>query len=158
MALTKKNMPWSWDNNEPAKTSFWILKEAFTSATFLLHFHLDKAIIMQTDGSDFVSVNVLSQPDNQENLHPVTFFSKKEQSLVEFNYEIYDKDLLAIIWCFKEWCANVESVNKTIKGIADDRYLEYFMTTNLLNRQPARWSEFLSQFNFKIIYRLGTVR
>jgi hypothetical protein len=31
------------------------------------------------------------------------------------------------------------------------------MFTKLLNRQQARWSEFLSRFNFKITYRLGVV-
>jgi hypothetical protein len=34
--------------------------------------------------------------------------------------------------------------------------LEYFTTTKLLNRCQARWSQFLSQFNFKIVYRPGT--
>jgi len=29
------------------------------------------------------------------------------------------------------------------------------MSTKLLNRRQARWSEFLSRFNFKIIYRPG---
>jgi len=33
--------------------------------------------------------------------------------------------------------------------------LEYFTTTKLLNRRQARWAQFLSQFNFKIVYRLG---
>jgi hypothetical protein len=33
--------------------------------------------------------------------------------------------------------------------------LEYFITTKLLNRRQARWSEFLFRFNFKIIYRSG---
>jgi hypothetical protein len=34
--------------------------------------------------------------------------------------------------------------------------LEYFTTTKLLNRRQARWSQFLSQFNFKIVYRPST--
>ncbi|KAG0155432.1 hypothetical protein PDIDSM_1009 [Penicillium digitatum] len=39
--------------------------------------------------------------------------------------------------------------------ITDHRNLEYFTTTKLLNRRQARWSEFLSRFNFKITYRPG---
>jgi hypothetical protein len=31
-----------------------------------------------------------------------------------------------------------------------------FTMTKLLNRCQARWSQFLSQFNFKIVYRHGT--
>ncbi|KAG0159972.1 hypothetical protein PDIDSM_7499 [Penicillium digitatum] len=37
-----------------------------------------------------------------------------------------------------------------VKVITDHRNLEYFTTTKLLNRRQARWSEFLSRFNFKI--------
>ena len=35
------------------------------------------------------------------------------------------------------------------------KYVEYFMIIKQLNWQQARWAEFLSKFNFKIIYRPG---
>jgi hypothetical protein len=37
----------------------------------------------------------------------------------------------------------------------DHKNLEYFTTTKLLNWRQARWAQYLSQFNFKIIYRPG---
>ena len=37
----------------------------------------------------------------------------------------------------------------------DYHNLKYFMSTKLLNRGQARWSEFLSRFNFQITYRPG---
>jgi hypothetical protein len=49
----------------------------------------------------------------------------------------------------------LEETNSSIKIITNHRNLEYFTTTKLLNRRQARWSEFLSRFNFKIIYRPG---
>ena len=51
---------------------------------------------METDSSDYVSAGVLSQYDDDGILHPVAYFSKKH-SVTECNYEIYDKELLAII-------------------------------------------------------------
>ena len=51
---------------------------------------------MECDSSDYVSSGVLSQKDDQGVLHPVAFFSKKLIA-AECNYEIYDKELLAII-------------------------------------------------------------
>ncbi|KAI0994899.1 hypothetical protein K3495_g13280 [Podosphaera aphanis] len=42
-----------------------------------------------------------------------------------------------------------------ISVISDHKNLEYFMTTKTLNRRQARWSEFLSRFNFVISYRPG---
>jgi hypothetical protein len=40
--------------------------------------------------------------------------------------------------------------------LSNHKNLEYFMMTKLLNRHQAHWSQFLSQFNFKIVYRPGT--
>lgn len=49
---------------------------------------------------------------------------------------------------------SVEPLNP-IKVYSDHRNLEWFMTTKNLNRRQARWAEFLSEFNFKIMYRPG---
>jgi hypothetical protein len=97
---------------------------------------------------------VLSQYGDDRILRPVAFFSKKH-STTECNYEIYDKELLAIVRCFEEWRPELEGTASPIKVITDHRNLEYFTTTKLLNRRQARWSEFLSRFNFQITYRPG---
>ena len=97
---------------------------------------------------------MLSQPDDAGILHPVGFFLKKH-SPAECNYEIYDKELLAIVRAFEEWRPELEGAKSTIKVLTDHRNLEYFMTSKLLNRRQARWSEFLSRFNFKIIFQPG---
>jgi hypothetical protein len=54
-----------------------------------------------TNASDYSSASILSQYDDEGILHPVTFFSKK-YSPAEYNYEIYDKELMAIIRAFEE--------------------------------------------------------
>jgi hypothetical protein len=56
---------------------------------------------VETDTSDYVSAGVLSQYDDEGILHPVTFFSEK-YSPAECNYEIYDKELMAIVCTFEE--------------------------------------------------------
>jgi trimethylamine:corrinoid methyltransferase-like protein len=45
---------------------------------------------------------MLSQYDNEGILHPIAFFSKKHTP-AEYNYEIYDKELIAIVRTFEEW-------------------------------------------------------
>ena len=70
------------------------------------------------DSSDFVSGGILSQPDDNGVLHPVAYFSKKH-SLEECNYEIYDKELLAIIRAFKEWHPKFKGVKYLIMVITD---------------------------------------
>lgn len=117
-------------------------------------FDPEMAIVVETDVSDYVSAGVLSQHDDEGVLHPVAFYSKKH-SPAECNYEIYDKELLAVIRCFEEWRPHLESTGHQIHMLSEHRNLEYFMTSKLLNRRQARWSEFLSRFNFEIKYRSG---
>ncbi|CAJ2502650.1 Uu.00g100440.m01.CDS01 [Anthostomella pinea] len=152
VALTRKGMRFDW--NPACQTAFDRLKHAFTTAPVLAPFDWEKEIIIETDTSDYVSAGVLSQYGDNGILRPVAFFSKK-YLMTEYNYEIYDKELLAIIRCFKKWRPELEGTSSPIKVITDYRNLEYFTTMKLLNRRQARWSEFLSHFNFKIVYCPG---
>ena len=67
-----------------------------------MHFDAEKKIIIETDASDYVSAGIMLQYDDNGVLHPVAYFSKKH-SPAECNYEIYNKELMAIIRCFEEW-------------------------------------------------------
>ena len=128
-----------------------MLKNTIASAPTLRPFDWTKQVVVETDASDFVSARVLSQYDDKNVLCPVAFFSKKHSS-VECNYEIYDKELLAIIRCFEEWRPELKGSENPILILSDYRNLEYFISTKMLNRRQACWSEFLSRFNFKITY------
>jgi len=103
--LTKKEVIFSWD--EACEKAFQSLKASFTSVPILRHFNPDLEIIVETDASDYVLVGIMSQYHNGI-LHPVAFFSRK-YSPAEWNYEIYDKELMAIVCCFEEWRAELES-------------------------------------------------
>jgi hypothetical protein len=107
---------------------------------------------VETDASDYVSTGMLSQYDDDGILHPVAFFSKKH-SPAECNYEIYDKELMAIVRAFEEWRLELEGALYPIQVLSDLKNLEYFMSTKLLNRHQTHWAEYLSRFNFKIVYR-----
>ena len=97
--LTKKDVKFTW--NAEYETVFQQLKYKFVSAPILMHFNAEKEIIMGTDALDYVSAGIMSQYDDNGVLHPVAYFSKKH-SPAECNYEIYDKELMAIIRCFEE--------------------------------------------------------
>ena len=101
--------------------------------------------MIETDASDWVSAGVLSQLHPNGIWYPVAYFSKKH-SPEECNYEIYDKELLAIIRCLEEWRPELEGAKFPVKILSDHKNLEYFMSIKLLNRRQARWSEFLSRF------------
>ena len=133
--LTKKNAVFNWSLE--CQDAFKTLKHTVASAPTLRPFDWTKEAILETDASDFVSGGVLSQYDEEGILRPVAFFSKKH-SAVECNYEIYDKELLAIIRCLEEWRPELEGTESPIRILSDHRNLEYFMTTKMLNRRQAR--------------------
>lgn len=58
-------------------------------------------ITVETDASDYAIGATLSQPDEQGRLHPIAYYSRK-MSPPERNYDIHDKELLAIVTAFKE--------------------------------------------------------
>ena len=137
--------------------AFEALKEAFTKAPVLAHFDPDRETWVETDASDYIAAGVLSQKDNEDILRPVAFMSHK-MTPQECNYEIYDKELLAIVRAFEEWHPELAGtpVGDPVKVLTDHKNLEHFMTNKQLNRRQARWAEFLSEFNFRIEYRPGT--
>ena len=77
-----------------------MLKNSFTLALILRHFDPKREVFVEYDISDFVSSGILSQEDDQGVLYLVAFMSKKYDP-AEYNYEIYDKELLAIVRYFE---------------------------------------------------------
>ncbi|SLM35328.1 retrotransposon nucleocapsid protein [Lasallia pustulata] len=116
-----------------------------------------KGVIFQwtdTYSSDHVNAGVLSQYDDDKVLHPVAFYSKNMVP-AECNYEIYDKELLAIIRCLEHWRPELEATELPVEIFTDHKALEHFMTSKELTRRQVRWAEKLSEYNFKIMYQTG---
>ncbi|KAI0998887.1 hypothetical protein K3495_g9308 [Podosphaera aphanis] len=128
--LMKKDAPFQW--GERHAPTLW-----------------DKPARLEIDASDRGTGGVLLQPDAEENWKPVAFFSRK-MSPAEANYEIYDKELLAIVQAFEDWRPELEGSPEPIDVVTDHKALEYFMKSRFLSRRQARWNQFLSRFNFKI--------
>jgi hypothetical protein len=106
----------------------------FKSVPILARFDPDHDVIVETDASDYISAVVLSVYDDDGILHLVTYFSKKHFP-AECNYEIYDKELMAIVRAFEEWRPELQSVINPIHVLSDHKNLEYFTMTKLLNPQ-----------------------
>ena len=150
--LTKKDVEFTW--TKECELAFKGLKQRVCEAPILIYFDPSKECHVETDLSDYVSAGVLSQEDDNGILHPVAYFSKRIVP-AECNYEIYDKELLAIIQCFEEWRPELEGTAMPVRVLTDHKDLEYFMMTKKLTPRQARWAEFLSKFNFKVTYQTG---
>lgn len=98
--LTRKDVTFKWDDN--CQSAFDALKTAFTTTPVLMHFNLTWQIMIKTDASDYAVAAILSQVSEDGQLHLVAFHSRT-MSPAKWNYDIYDKELLAIWEAFKHW-------------------------------------------------------
>ena len=56
-------------------------------------------------------------------------------ALIELNYEIYNKEILAIVRLFGHWRAELYSSPQRIEVFTDYKALEYFITIKQLNNR-----------------------
>ncbi|SLM36779.1 reverse transcriptase domain protein [Lasallia pustulata] len=152
LKLTQKGVIFQW--TDTCQKSFELLKQRVVTAPVLRHFDQTQKAILETDSSDHVNAGVLSQYDDDKVLHPVAFYSKNMVP-AECNYEIYDKELLAIIRCLEHWRPELEATELPVEIFTDHKALEHFMTSKELTRRQVRWAEKLSEYNFKIMYQTG---
>ena len=89
--------------------------------------------MLECDLLGYVVGGVLSQYDDEGVLRPCAYFLKKNNPH-ECNYKIYDKELLAVVRCLKEWDAELRFV-KSFKVITNYKNLEYFIKLKMLNKR-----------------------
>lgn len=150
--LKGKEVPWRWGVEE--QQAFDRLKAAFTSAPVLMMPEMEAAFRVETDASDFALGGILSQEDAEGDWRPVAYFSKALQP-AERNYDVHDKELLAVVRALEMWRPYLEGNPHCVDIYSDHRNLEFFMSARDLNRRQARWSIFLNRFVFKIHHRPG---
>jgi hypothetical protein len=151
--LTKKDVKFEWTERE--QRVFDKIKEAVTSAPVLVLPDRNQPFRIEADGSGFATGAVLSQLSSEDNKwHPVVFLSKSLNE-VERNYQIHDTEMLAIIRALEEWQNYLEGAKHSIEILTDHKNLEYFHIAQKLNRRQARWSLYLSQFDFTLHHQPG---
>ena len=112
----------------------------------------DHKIYVTTDASDKHSGAVLSFGQSWETVHPVAFDSMTFKG-AELNYPMHKKELLAIIRALKKW--QVDLLGSEFFIYTDHKTLENFNTQKDLSCHQARWMEFMSQFDARIVYIKG---
>ena len=145
------NVSFRWGPEE--QVAFDKLKEIFISEPALAAFDPERETVLESDSSGYAVGGVLSQYDNEGVLRPCAYFSRKNNAY-ECNYEIHDKELLAVVRCLEEWDSELRSVEK-FKVITDHKNLEYFMKPRMLNERQMRWSLLLGRYNMELLYRPG---
>jgi len=92
---------------------------------------------------------------SDEKWRPVAFISKS-LSNTERNYEIHDKEMLAVVRCLEVWRHFLEGAMVKFEIWTDHKNLEYFIKAQKLNQRQAQWALYLSRFNFTLKHVLGS--
>lgn len=151
--LTKKDVKWVWESEQ--ETAFNHLKRAFTTAPILRIPDEDAPFRLETDASNFATGAVLSQLDPNDQLwHPCAFYSKSFNA-AERNYEIYDKEMLAIIRALMEYRQYLEGHPVPVQIWSDHLNLTYYKSAQKLTRRQARWALVLTRFRFELHHKPG---
>jgi hypothetical protein len=119
--LIRKDQSFYWFEN--CQIAFEQLKTRVIEALVLSYFSFELETFLKSDSSDYVSVEILSQKEDDDLIRSITYFSKTLSS-VECNYEIYDKELLTIIRCFEQWRVELQSVESFTNVLIDYKKAE----------------------------------
>ena len=117
--------PFHWEPEE--EHAFQELQAVLTSAPVLILLDYDKPFTLITDASDYATRSILEQEDAFGWSHLVVYFSKSLQP-AEQNYEIHDKELLAIVQSLKHFRHYLQGNTHQTKIFLDHANLQYFMT------------------------------
>ena len=108
---------------------------------------------MEMDASEHAIGGVLSQ-EQEGKWKPIAFLSRTMQP-AERNYEIYDKELLAIVEALAKWRQYLLDAAETFEIWTDHKNLKYFREPHKLNRRQARWYLKLQDYNFVLLHIPG---
>src|SRR5258708_1256724 len=111
-ALTHKSKDWSW--GAAKQQAFDVLKSAVTSALMLTFLSKSSPFHLECDASNFTTGAVLLQQQEDGLFHPIGFMSKSFSNM-ERNYQIHNKEMLAIMCALEEWRHFLEGSNQKFK-------------------------------------------
>src|SRR5258707_749294 len=122
-ALTRKTQRWVWGS--PKQEAFNALKKAVTSAPILTIPSQSSHFCLKCNASNFVTRAVLSQVQ-ADGMHQPIAFMLKGFSDAEHNYQIHNKEMLAIMCALDEWRHFLEGATERFEILTDHWNLAYF--------------------------------
>ena len=146
------NAPWQWGPEE--QQAFDEIKRRFCESPVLCIYDPERETRIEVDASGYATGAILSQKQDDGKFHPIAYHSES-MSDAERNYEIYDKEMLAIIRALQAWRHYLEGLPSKFDILSDHKNLEYWRVAQNLTRRQARWALYLSRFDFVITHRSG---
>lgn len=132
--LTKKNTPFLWGDEQ--QRAFDGIKDKFTTAPVLRNPDPEKQFAIATDASLVATGAILLQKDGNGDYHPCSYLSES-LGPAERNYQIYDRELLAIIRAISHWRQFLLGSPLPVIVFTDHQNLTFFRAAQNLTRRQA---------------------
>jgi len=129
--LLRKDKRFDW--TQECQDAFETMKKWFTEELVLAMPDHSKPFQIESDASKYATGAVLLQLDSNGDRHPVAFYSKTF-SPAERNYDIHDRELLAIIWALEAW-------RHYIQGSAHTTIILQIIRIWPLTKKPKSWTD-----------------
>lgn len=152
-ALTRKGVEFRW--TEACEEAMRTLKQRLVSAPVLAYPSFDKPFVLETDASIAGVGAVLSQPQEDGQLHPVAYASRS-LSAPERNYAITELETLAVVWAITHFHSYLYGHSVTV--YTDHSAVKAVLETPNPSGKHARWWTKVYGSGVKevhIIYRSG---
>jgi RNase H-like domain found in reverse transcriptase len=94
------------------------------------------------------------QDPHKNFLHPIVYYSVSFIA-AEQNYDIYERELLAVVKAFKHWRLHLGWTKFPIMVVTDHANLAYWKEPKDLNCRMARWHALLQDYWFNVQITLG---
>uniref|UniRef100_A0A8C7HG43 Gypsy retrotransposon integrase-like protein 1 n=1 Tax=Oncorhynchus kisutch TaxID=8019 RepID=A0A8C7HG43_ONCKI len=153
-ALTSCTRIFCW--TPEADRAFLNLKSRFTNAPILSKPDTSRQFVVEVDASDVGVGAILSQRSSTDGkLHPCAFYSCR-LSPAERNYDVGNRELLAVKLALEEWRHWLEGAEQPFVVWTDHKNLAYVQSAKRLNSRQARWALFFGRLNFSLMFRPGS--
>ena len=150
--LTKKDHPFDW--SIACEDAFLALKKCFLSEPVLQNPDPDRQFAIATDASLVASGGILLQTDGNGKYHPCGYLSQSFNP-AEQNYQIYDRELLAILRALKAWRHFLAGSAHPIIVFTDHDNIRHFRTPQHLTPRQSRWHLALTEYDLQIYHVPG---
>ena len=152
--MTKLTGKTDWQWEEEQRQAFAELKRRLCNPPVLAIPNDEDPFRIETDASDYATGGVLLQ--KQEGLWKVVAYRSATLHDTERNYQIYDKEMLAIMQALDEWRQYLLGAKHRFEIWTDHANLTFFRSPQKLNRRQARWQLELAEYDFLIVHKPGT--
>jgi putative transposase len=132
----------------PEQQKVWDeIKQILTTKPVLTLYDASKDHVLMTDASDYFIGGCLMQREDDGELHPVMYASRKCLDR-ECRYDIQNKEMLAIVWCCSRFYRFIYGAPFVIQ--TDCCALSMLNGKLSNNARVVRWQLYLQSFNFRV--------